>query len=61
MTTKARNYLLIIAGIVLLVGIVAATGNGFLLLLMSAYVIPTLLFLYAIGRVLVAVVHWLER
>ncbi len=58
---KTKGYLLIIAGIVLLVGIVAATGNGFMLLLMAAYVIPPLLFLYVIGRVLVAVVRWLER
>lgn len=61
MTTKTRNYLLIIAGIVLLVGIAAATGNGLFLIFTSAYVIPPLLFLYAIGRVLVAVVRWLER
>ncbi len=57
---KTTGYLLIIAVLVLLVGIVAATGGG-LWLLMFAYVIPPLLFLYVIGQVLVAVVRWLER
>lgn len=53
---KTKGYFLMIAGIALLVVIVSATGNAFLLLW-----IPPLLFLYVIGRVLVAVVRWLER